>query len=157
MAWMICGRLATSAGIALISPLPSVMISWTPAISSFGALSLMMPAMSDTMPGMYSIIVGSPSIRPCAMFKINWMPLSTSCPAFSRSPLARSATIGSAVLSRLGMPVTRPWPSWSIISMPLCKKLRPPTLVAKVHKDTAQPLGQARQPPLWKLSVSVCR
>ena len=108
------------------------------------------------MPGMYSIIVGSPSIRPCAMFKINWIPLSTSCPAFSRSPLARSATIGSAVLSRLGMPVTRPCPSWSIISIPLCKSCGP-TLVARSIKILPSPSARPASPPLWKLSVSVCR
>ena len=150
-ACMICGRFATSVGIAWISPCPSVTISCTPAASSFGALSLIMPAMSDTMPGRYVIIVGSPFIRPVARFKMNWMPASTSCPAFSRSPPARSATTGRACASSWGMPVTRPSPSLPSRSIPVCKSCGP-TLVVRSVNTAASPCASPAMPFCCTLS-----
>ena len=104
----ICGRFSRNAGIASIRPFPIVTSNFTPATSSFGALSLITPAILITICGSCASSVGSESIRPCARFKIRSIPESTIVPALDRNVSENLSSIGSACEMTCGTPATRP-------------------------------------------------
>ena len=58
IACIICGIFATNVGMAFTNPMARFLISVSAATTSFGALSLMMPAIWMTIWGMVSIKVG---------------------------------------------------------------------------------------------------
>ena len=134
IAWIICGKAAIRSGIAWISPFPRTTINCTPAINSFGALSLMIPAMFMMICGTYWSIAGSPSIRPCASFNIKSMPPSTSFPALERKFSVKPSASGSPcsiIDGRFSANAFAIWPAASIIPM------TPPVLKPSVRFDTA--------------------
>ncbi len=83
-AWMICGMFSTSVGKALMSPSPSVTMIWTAASRILGALSLMHPAMFETISGTCSMMDGMPSASPWASPRASCMAASAMVPTFSR-------------------------------------------------------------------------
>ena len=116
MAEIIWGMFSMMVGMALIRPPTSVTMTLKPVSSSFGALSLMMPAMLLTISGTCSTRVGMLSANPCARFIMSSMPESTSVPAPSRSEPVRPSSISRPFSITMGMLSSMPCPMLSTTS-----------------------------------------